>query len=298
MLVDFFTYTDATEGGVLSIDEILAAAKAQGLDGVCVVDREHSRHAQTLVEAGQAHGLFVAVGVEIATEDGLAVAFAPQIDQVLLHEEWRRLTTCGRPSLQEVVDYFVGLGGAVVAREVYSEVQPSLGDKVFMVRGLAGVDALSMRRRRIENELALEAVHALGVAGVAGSGAFRSVEGIGTVATVCGIGLSSQEDVVRALDGRELWPVALRPMGSALPLGSVPGERSSGSRDGAGPQGPRRSEGGERRRPERREGPGGRDHDRHGRPPRGHERGGGGRGEGRGGRPPMGRGRPSGGRGR
>lgn len=259
MLIDFFTYTNATDGGQLSADDLIERAVALGLDGLCVTDREYSLHAEEIVAAGERRDLFVGVGVELSTEEGRLVCLPPAIDDFLLAEEWRDLVAFGLPTAQEVIDHVNALGGVVIARSVY-EKGNSVGDAIFRLDGLAAIDALSPRRERIFNELSLEAALALGVPGLAGSSARRSVQEMGSVATLMFNAVDSQAELVESLKSGDCWPVILGEPGPWAPTG---GGGGGGDRERRGDRGGDRERrgGGDR---ERRGGGGGRGGDRRG----------------------------------
>ncbi len=230
MLIDVFTYTHVTPGGELDINTLIEQAKEVGLDGICVTDREVSVHAQELVDAGAEADFFVGVGLEIAVENGVLVCFPPSIDEFLIHETWRQLTTFGSPTAAEVMDLMDGIGGAVIARSVYGPQGTGMRDSVFTLRSLAGIDALSPTRRRIDNELAMEAAIAMGVSAVAGSAAFTSPDEVGAVATLFGTPVTSQAELVAALQRHATWPVALSDLEGRAPTGGEARSRGQGER--------------------------------------------------------------------
>ncbi|OIP38025.1 MAG: hypothetical protein AUK47_12660 [Deltaproteobacteria bacterium CG2_30_63_29] len=267
MLIDFFTYTNATEGGQLSAAELIAGAAACSLDGICITDREYSSHAKELLAAAETSKVFVGLGVELEVEGGLLVCFPSRVDGFLFNEDWRELTTFGTPSAQEVIDFMNARDGAVIARNVFQREALALGDSVFRLRGLAGIDALNPLRRRIENELALEAATSLGVAAVAGSGAMHSLKELGKAATLMGDEITTQEQLVATLQAAEVWPTCLDARANWAPTG---GQGGGGSQGGGRP----RTDGPRGRRDSPREGRGDGPRDRRG----GSGGGGGGRG--------------------
>lgn len=227
MLIDFFTYTNASEGGLLSASELIEAAAACSLDGICIIDHEYSAHAKELLAAAESSKVFVGLGVEIEVEGGLLVCFPCHVDGFLMNEDWRELTTFGTPSAQEVIDFMNARDGAVVARNVFQRDALALGDAVFALRGLAGIDTLNPNRRRIENELALEAATSMGIAAVAGSGALKSSKELGKTATLMGDEITTQEQLVATLQAAEVWPTSLDASANWAPTG---GQGSGGGR--------------------------------------------------------------------
>ena len=253
MLIDLFTYTQQTPKGTLSGAEIIQHAAKAGLDGVCITDRESSRDAAALVALGKDAGIFVGIGVQIATVTGWIVGFPPNIDAVLVDEQWRSLNTFSRPQPQEVIDYFVGIGGAAVAASIFDRGELlAMGDQVFGLRDLSAIDVVSPQRKGIENNFSLEASQALHVPGVGGSHALTSVEPIGHAATLFAHPIEDQAGFVQELQGVDYWPI-LTPSAQQLAESREPRSerRESSDRRGGDRRGPRRDGGGDRRGPRR-----------------------------------------------
>ena len=92
------------------------------------------------------------------------------------------------PTAESVLDYFHQRGGIVVARDVYNR-DEGMKDRVYSAkdsrgRGFDCVDTLAVYRRRIDNELSIEAQKVMGVGGCAGSGVFDDLSDIGYCATL------------------------------------------------------------------------------------------------------------------
>lgn len=239
MLLDFFCYTTATPSCTLDLSTLIEAARDNQLDGLCIIDQQHSRHAVQLGQMAKRAQFFVAVGVELPTTMGTLVAFAPSLEEMAT-ESWRRLYVMGTPTPEAVVAHFEA--GAVVARAPFSEGSRAVRDAIFGIKGLHGLDCLHPNRRRIDNELALEAATAMGISGLAGSAAMDSTELIGSVATAVGKAVHSQAELVECLRAHDAWPVALRPLGDAAPSEAEPAPRPP--REEAAPSGSLRRSGG------------------------------------------------------
>jgi len=265
MIVDIFTYTQASLGGAFHVDALIEAAKRAHLDGICVTDRAVSSHARALVEAGKRHGFFVGQGVELETVEGRVVAFPRNIDEEYCREGWRSLGDV--PSSRDVLEYFHARGGIVVARDVYHQ-GAGLKDRLFGLtdsshRGFDGVDTVAAYRRRIDNELSIEAQLVLKVPACAGSGVFDHIEDIGRCATIFTQKVIGQAAFVEAMRTMPHWACALRDLGEACPMGTPPNEDGeSDSRDARRPRhgrnerSARGSGGGDRRGDDRRGGSG------------------------------------------
>ena len=234
MIVDIFTYTQASEGGAFHVDALIEAAKRGHLDGICVTDRAVSSHARALLEAGKRHGFFVGQGVELETSEGRVVAFPRNIDEEYCREGWRSLGD--KPSSRDVLEYFHARGGIVVARDVYHQ-GAGFKDRIFGLtdsshRGFDGVDTMAAYRRRIDNELSIEAQLVLKVPACAGSGVFDCIEDIGRCATLFTQKVMGQAAFVEAMRTMAHWACALRDLGEACPMGSPPKTDEDGEGDG------------------------------------------------------------------
>jgi hypothetical protein len=211
MLIDLITHTDLSPGGSLSARAIVERARAAGLDGVCIVDRERSRDALQWQALGAAHGVFVGVGVEVLCAEGLVVAFPPVVDEAFTQERWRVLTQFGRPTAQDVIDHFDALGGATILGPLYDHRQPfRLGDLAFALQRPNAIDVASPARLPLEDDLALEAATALDLPGVGASRALTRLEDVGRVATAFLYPVTSQADLVAHLRAGDAWAVRLR----------------------------------------------------------------------------------------
>ena len=101
VLIDLHTYSRASGGA--SVDNVVSAARAAGLDAVLFADREASAEVARGIARGTFGDFRVFVGVELSTRGGDAILVLPQIDPYLTREEWRELIAFGRPTLEDVV---------------------------------------------------------------------------------------------------------------------------------------------------------------------------------------------------
>lgn len=237
MLIDIFTYSAATPGGAFELGELIGAARAAQLDAIAVTDRAASAHARAYAEAGRRAGFPVFVGLELETQIGRVTVYPAHIDDEFASESWRELGEC--PSAEAVLDYFHARGAAVAARDAYDG-DGGMKDRVYSVkdsrgRGFDCIDTLSARRRKIDNELCIEAQKVMGVGGCAGSGVLDDLSDIGCCATLFADAITDQASFAAALRGALHWAAALRDLGHACPMGVPPryeeeNERSCGDR--------------------------------------------------------------------
>ena len=233
MIIDVFTYSNASPDAAYTVEELIDAAKNAGLDGVCVTDRNISSHAKNLVAAGKNAGFFVGVGVELETTAGRVTAFPKTLDAELVAESWKNLGE--KPDPESVLDFFHSRGGIVVARDVFCHGE-GLKDRVHSVKDSHGkgfdvVDTIAHYRRRIDNELSIEAQNVLGVSACAGSGVFDDIQAMGSCATLFVKKIRSQADFVDAMKGDKHWACTLRELGDACPMGTPPRSEDEDRRD-------------------------------------------------------------------
>lgn len=224
MIIDLFTYTNASANAPFSIDTLIEAAKCARLDGIAVTDRASSNHAREYAEAGVREDFFVAHGIELNTAGGKVVAFPATIDDEYLSEGWRCLGET--PEIEDVLEYFHERGGVVIARDIFNRGE-GLKDRVYSARdshghGFDAIDTVAVYRRRIDNELSIEAQQVLGIPACAGSGVFDDLEDIGHCATLFAAEIQDQASFVAALRSPLHWACALRELGAACPMGSAP----------------------------------------------------------------------------
>ncbi|GEM_PF-2456830 len=269
MLIDVFTYTQASPNGPFTIHSLIEAAKCARLDGIAVTDRGSSHRIREYMDVAESEDFLVVYGLELETSHGRVVAYPRNLDDAFINEDWRCLGE--NPAIEDVLDYFHARGGIVIARDVFNRGE-GLRDSVYSVRdseghGLDGIDTVAVYRRRIDNELSIEAQQVLGIPACAGSGVFDSLEDIGHCATLFASEIYNQESFVDAMRSPLHWACALRDLGAACPMGTPPRTEETDHDH----RGERRSDRGARRpdRGERREASGdgrrGRGNDRRGR---------------------------------
>lgn len=224
MLIDIFTYSASTAHGVFGVEELIEAARRAHLDGIGITDRATSSRSREYVETARRLGYLVIVGLELETDIGRVTAYPAQVDDEYVSESWRSLGEC--PTAESVLDYFHQRGGIVVARDVYNR-DEGMKDRVYSAkdsrgRGFDCVDTLAVYRRRIDNELSIEAQKVMGVGGCAGSGVFDDLSDIGYCATLFADQVIDQASFVAAMRGVLHWAVGLRDLGQACPMGVPP----------------------------------------------------------------------------
>lgn len=279
MLVDLHVKSSASENVSVSLDKIFARAKEAGLDGLAFCETLSTAGCQETLDAAARAGMAAFIGVEIPTDKGILIGFAPEIDAFYLAEEWRQLTEYATPPAHQIIQMFDEMGGAVIASRPYDLTIPyNMGDLIFTLDNLHAVEVFNTRCGQVQCDFALEAAKFMGVPTVGGTDP-QNESAFGRYATFFEHKFETQRQFVNALRDQEYWAVQFGPTPEQprRPREDRGGRDDRGKRDGGKRDGDRRGGRG---------GGGGRDRDRGGR-----GGGGGGGGRGRGGRGGGGRGR-------
>jgi predicted metal-dependent phosphoesterase TrpH len=246
MLVDLHAKTSRSPGVSLTIDDILDRAVEREMDGVAICDTLSTADAAKWVERGKERGMKVFVGVEINTEQGLLLCFVPKIDGFYLNEEWRSLTAYTVPEAEAVIELFRSHDGAVLAARPYDNRVPySMGDRIFKLSKIDGVEVFNGRAKNIQCDFALEAARSLGISAFGGSDPAGFKNTIGNAATIFAHDIDGQEDFVKSLCNDPFWAVTLTSVQRSQQSGSGQGSRR--------PRSPDRSSNGSGKRPPRRD---------------------------------------------
>lgn len=212
MLVDLHAKSSLSDDVDASPKQVLASASANGLDAVAFCDTESTAYANQLVELGDDYDLDVFIGVEIQTDTGRLLGFAPRIDDFYLDEEWRRYTDYVLPTPEAICNLFEERDGAVIAARPYDRsLDFTMGDHIFELDGLTGVEVLNSRLDQSQNNFAVEAATYMGIPTVGGSDATRADDSIGRYATYFDQPISSQSEFVQILRSTDYWATELTP---------------------------------------------------------------------------------------
>jgi len=226
MLIDLHAHTTHTRGCTLPPGQVLAAAKALGLDGVLFADLNTMDGLEEIRAAGREAGLLALVGLEVAADHGHYLCVFPDPARVPAPAQLFGSSTPW--PAQEVVARVQGLGGAVVAAHPYDKtIDRPAGDFLFTLEGLAALEARHGRRTGSHEDMAIEAADHLNLPCVGGSGALTSLAEVGRAATLFRDPVRSEADVVAQLKAGTTWCVA---------VGVTPPPEARGDR----PRGPRR----------------------------------------------------------
>ncbi len=229
MLIDLHVQTRRTPGGVLRPLEVLARARALGLDGVAFTDLDTLEALPEVRAAAGQTGVLALVGLMLATDHGRYLCFFAAPERLAPVAE---LFGAAPRAAQATLARVATLGGVAVAAHPYDKtLAPASADALFTLDGLAAVEGLHGRSRSGANDLAVEAADHLGLPCVGGSGALGSLEELGTAATLFREPVADEAGLVAQLKAGTCWAAALG-VGPSAPseAASRPGTRRDASR--------------------------------------------------------------------
>ena len=189
MLIDLHTHEKLfSPCSCMSLEEAVAAARARGLDGICITSHDSMEIKSAAACFLRECDFPVFVGVEVRTQEGDIVAFGLET-----------LPQKG-PTAQEFVDFVNAQNGFCFAAHPYRSYgsSPCLGDEIFALRGLHGVEVINGMNNKIDNHKALLACERLGLIPVGGSDA-HDPEGVGSSATLLPMSVTTVRELVEIL---------------------------------------------------------------------------------------------------
>ena len=211
MLVDIHAKSSLSDDVDLSVAQVLEASQANGFDAVAFCETRSTAYAQRVLDKSEEYEVDVFIGVEIPTDTGLLLGFAPEVDEFYLAETWRRYTDLMRPTPEAVIELFEEIGGTVVAARPYDRgTELMMGDHIFALDGISAVEVVNSRVDRIHNDFAVEAATYLGLPTVGGSDPDGDdIETDGEGGTYFRGEIDGQSSFVEALKYEEFWAVEL-----------------------------------------------------------------------------------------
>lgn len=209
MLVDLHAKSSLSEGVNIDLDEVFAQANDVGLDALAFCERLSTNQARRTLEAANRAGIPAFIGVEIPTDRGILLAFAPEVDDFYFIEEWRQLTEYATPPAHQVIQLFDERGGAVIASRPYDLSIPyNMGDLIFTLDNLHGVEVYNTRVGQIQCDFALEAAQYMGVPTCGGTDPVNA-DSFGQYATFFDHDVETQRQFVNALRDSAFWAVRI-----------------------------------------------------------------------------------------
>jgi predicted metal-dependent phosphoesterase TrpH len=210
MLIDLHTHTrPLSHDSLLSPDELIEAAKAAGLDAICVTEHDFAWEPDEVRDVSRRHAFTVIPGIEVNTEDGHILAFG--LDRYVY----------GMHRIAELARLVDEVGGVLVAAHPHRRQLPfelrrdgdwsqalerAAANSAY--RHVCAVETLNGRGSERENAFSHELSRRLELPAVAGSDAHQA-EDVGRVATEFEKRIGGLTDLIAELRAGRFRPVAL-----------------------------------------------------------------------------------------
>ena len=210
MLIDLHTHTQPlSHDSLLTPDDLIEAAKAAGLDAVCLTEHDFVWDPEAASDLARRHAFTVIPAIEVNTEDGHLLAFG--IDRYVY----------GMHRVAELARLVEDAGGALVAAHPYRRQLPFQlrhdGDWSEALeraaanpayRHVCAMETLNGRGSERENAFARELCDRLGLPAVAASDAHQR-DDVGRCATRFERDVTDAPGLVRELRAGRFQPLAL-----------------------------------------------------------------------------------------
>ena len=211
MIIDLHTHTfPQSDDSSISPDELIEAAKASDLDGICLTEHDYFWDPDDVRALSRRHNYLVLPGCEINTDSGHVLAFGLEEYVFGMHKV---------PFLEQLVSK---AGGALVAAhphrrrylpehagkpDYYSYMlDTACADPLFSI--CAAVEVLNGRATKGETTFSMDLGRRLEMGAVGGSDSHRLTT-LGTVATRFHANVATLDDLVRELKAGQFEPVVL-----------------------------------------------------------------------------------------
>lgn len=197
MLIDIHVHERThSPCALMSLEEAVEAARVAGLDAVCITNHNSLdiRYADYLKTVD----FPVFVGVEMRTVQGDILAYG--LDSLPFDQE---------PDARDFVDFVVSRNAFCCAAHPFRRYGGGIGDYVYKLSGLHGVEVFNGANREEENHRALAACRELGLVATAGSDA-HEIDEIGRFALWLPEMVSLEQELACALKSGKCRPMVRR----------------------------------------------------------------------------------------
>lgn len=175
-----------SDDSFMSLEEIVARAKAIGLDGICITDHESNGLKDAAEAYARQTGFLILVGAEILTHEGDITVFG--LD---------RLPT-EKVHAQQLIDMALKAGGVAISAHPFRQNNRGMGHFLRKVQGLSGIEAFNGSTPIHHNLHAFSLAAELKIPTLGASDA-HITEKIGTYATVFPGTVRDMQDFIEAV---------------------------------------------------------------------------------------------------
>lgn len=197
MIIDFHMHERTFSGDShMNLREMIIEARKKGLDGICITDHDAYGLTDYAMRVSKEENFPIFVGVEYLSCEGDIVAFGID-DLPKLHLQ-----------AQEFIDYVNVRGGVCISAHPYRSNSRGLGDELFKLKGLTGIEVLNGSTSDYANKRAYEACVKLNLQQIGASDCHNLIS-LGRYATNVPYECKSVDDLVYALKNTKCEPVIL-----------------------------------------------------------------------------------------
>ncbi len=201
MIIDLHVHEKRhSDDSILSLEEAVWQARKLGLDGICITDHDNN-DIKTFAKAYSREVDFpIFVGAEILTTEGDFLVFG--LDEIPNETL----------SPQALLTLVAEAGGVAIAAHPYRNTFRSLGDRNHTLEGFWAVEAFNGTTAPAKNEQASAMAHQINMPMVGASDAHQ-LKDLGKMATRFLLEVHSEEDLIKAIKARQVYPVQWTPKG-------------------------------------------------------------------------------------
>lgn len=212
MLIDLHTHSyPKSDDSFMGVDDLVVAAKAAGIDGVCLTEHDTFWSAEETAALSRRHEFLVLPGCEINTDTGHVLVFGLEEYLFGLHKPDYLRQVAAREGAVIIAAHpyrrrFLAEPGR--APEVRAEMLERAGaDGLFRI--CDAIESVNGRGTNLENRFSWDLAELLGTKVTGGSDAHRP-EQLGAAATRFERPIGCLDDLIRELRAGRFRPVDLR----------------------------------------------------------------------------------------
>ncbi len=216
MLIDLHCHTKYSGDNKLEPIELIHAARARGLDAVCITEHDSFRASEPVEKIAETEGFLVFRGAEINTDKGHILAFGLQDDS------WKKNNSGYYSPLDELRPKVQACGGILVPAHPFRVIGGGWGSSnILHMDFISALEVLNGENTERENQLATEAWTRLDIPGVGGSDCHFAGT-VGIFATWFEKDITTISDLIREIVGGRVAPVRLDHDGLYIRMGKHP----------------------------------------------------------------------------